>query len=808
MTRHGQDFPNPRFTVPKDRPNIHTHNPPHVRMEWQDSQDSNPTKVYYEKGKHPFLGISLQDDTIKTKNSYQPRFTAPGSPKCDEDDTLPKAKSLPFPEQIHRALKETVDSVGCPGIDNPLSAKETVDYSYLMPDTPPDLREADTSKAFYGGHEIPQDISESYNITKEDGFKDPFRNPVLIPHISPPVFVYPHSSSNISSVYHNRFAEIVNIFRQNTLEDTRLSSRVKHVDYGLKLCGSSAETAHPSIIVFCHPQDFKPLKSLLDQKHLKAQYCIQKGTPKSLLHSLSTREVKTEPYKPLFKLYIWRAQRPRTLLANHKVRVDVGFDAEAGSKCPSPNEPLLTLCGAPVYKVPEVQQISTLGCVLRVGSALYGLTASHALRQPTTPKKHLQIMTAVHHTNEYSIGSFDDTCSLPDMGYDSLEFDDDVVYEDLTEDEDHEYFLDEDETQYSINPEGLLKETNPPKIATVALCPILGRTTFDDHEFDLDWALIRLDQPKQWRPNAFFYPSGASLATVIPPVPAALPRHETEVFVILSSRAIKRGVLQSSKAFLGGINGDQPSQVWSVILIEPQGLTKGDSGALVIDAQTFAIYGHVIGSNPLGEIYISPFVETLEQIKVHFDERNVSLPHPILSLVYIAKSYFDAGKFLEAETSLEFLLQEMQSTTPDPILLQDSWSTFDKLDKNIHLSIEKSGVTSKTFLVLLQKIIAEFRALWCKIMNSQKSTQVEIPLSRHDTDPKILADDSAIIDEDDIPPLVPFNSIVETVSSTPQLRFSSRSRSTPNIQDLNSLNIREHLIDAPKLQAGRTRRVS
>lgn len=41
----------------------------------------------------------------------------------------------------------------------------------------------------------------------------------------------------------------------------------------------------------------------------------------------------------------------------------------------------------------------------------------------------------------------------------------------------------------------------------------------------------------------------------------------------------------------------------------------GDSGSLVVDAATRVIYGHVIGLNPLGEVYISPYVRIIEQIQ-------------------------------------------------------------------------------------------------------------------------------------------------------------------------------------------------
>ncbi|EYB24177.1 hypothetical protein FG05_11657 [Fusarium graminearum] len=65
-------------------------------------------------------------------------------------------------------------------------------------------------------------------------------------------------------------------------------------------------------------------------------------------------------------------------------------------------------------------------------------------------------------------------------------------------------------------------------------------------------------------------------------------------------------------------------------------VTHGDSGSIVIDARTNVVYGHVVASNPLGEIYISPIGATLEQIQSHFPGSKVSLPDPLTLLTGLA----------------------------------------------------------------------------------------------------------------------------------------------------------------------------
>lgn len=56
------------------------------------------------------------------------------------------------------------------------------------------------------------------------------------------------------------------------------------------------------------------------------------------------------------------------------------------------------------------------------------------------------------------------------------------------------------------------------------------------------------------------------------------------------------------------------------------GLKKGDSGSVVVDATSYDIYGHVIGCNPMGDIYISPYSAILQQIRHLFPDATVGLP--------------------------------------------------------------------------------------------------------------------------------------------------------------------------------------
>ena len=71
---------------------------------------------------------------------------------------------------------------------------------------------------------------------------------------------------------------------------------------------------------------------------------------------------------------------------------------------------------------------------------------------------------------------------------------------------------------------------------------------------------------------------------------------------------------------------------------------------MVIDLNTNEIYGHVVASNLLGEVYVVPLVATLGQIKEFFRTDDVSLPEPLPLLSRLTEFYFGALPGYEAKT--------------------------------------------------------------------------------------------------------------------------------------------------------------
>jgi hypothetical protein len=89
-------------------------------------------------------------------------------------------------------------------------------------------------------------------------------------------------------------------------------------------------------------------------------------------------------------------------------------------------------------------------------------------------------------------------------------------------------------------------------------------------EQDLDWALIKLDNPSDWRPNAFLDPKNGHRVVFTSPVPANLPEVGAWVFIITGNR-ILQGTLQPTVSVLGGINGLAVAEVWTITLHANQG---------------------------------------------------------------------------------------------------------------------------------------------------------------------------------------------------------------------------------------------
>lgn len=413
--------------------------------------------------------------------------------------------------------------------------------------------------------------------------ENPLRDPLPIPGVSPPVVVYPHSASMIPPGYKNRFYDIVTLFRQNTVQHQKLSRHARDIDYCLKLCGPSGGQPCPSILVFCCPGAFSALRSLLSQKFLRNQYCVRKSTRERFWSSLSSHASEQETPKPYFELYFWRSPKPRVLLGFDKAEIYIGRGIPTSSDEDPGDYSWLTLSGLPIYQSPGELQASTIGCMLQIGPRYYGLVARHGIRDrykrpldtfngmesrldEEANQSNLERSTTISLDAElpYTFEISTDMDGIDDKEeYDSLEFDDDVVYEELSDMEE-----DEPVPPKMDNREGY-------DLRLIALCPSFEPSNMPLEELDLDWALIPLVEPIYQRPNAFLNPLNMSRPTFISSVVAEIPSREPkDVLIISSPQTVQSGILQPSLSLLGSINDSRPSPVGSLILKDLKGMAS------------------------------------------------------------------------------------------------------------------------------------------------------------------------------------------------------------------------------------------
>ena len=423
--------------------------------------------------------------------------------------------------------------------------------------------------------EIPQQSHLPPN--QEQSAPNPFEHPQKIPGISPTVWVFPHSSGQISSEFHRRCGVVVAFFKQNTDNDAHL--RDAPIGYELRLCGASPEDAHPAILVFCRAKDRKALKTLLTEPRLKQQYAQKKTSPlRTWLRRASVYE--DEGDIPRFNMFVVSGKSPRSFLEPlWGQRVPVRLESSGTSpETARPESESLSMCGRTVSWLDSDGNTSTLSCVLQVGDGFYGLTAAHAaLTQDGLPVKHAQQFDSQTESTNAPSDDVDDTefgdYVIDDFTYDSLgenessDAEDDEFQDDarctLTAGNDHE-----------PNPIPSSTSTMPNLSEAREVCFPTRSELLERKQINLDWALIRLDGAQRWRPNAFSNPTNSAQETILlSDVSPSLPKEETLVYIIVSPGKTVTGLLQPSVSYVDDMGEGTMSQYWTVIPMDDKGMS-------------------------------------------------------------------------------------------------------------------------------------------------------------------------------------------------------------------------------------------
>lgn len=221
----------------------------------------------------------------------------------------------------------------------------------------------------------------------------------------------------------------------------------------------------------------------------------------------------------------------------------------------------LTMCGSRIAATGDVR-LATLGCLVKIQSRFYGLSASHAFESivRATP---LVIGTSLGRNPPENTLSVHSTMSQK--------------VEDLVDDVEY----DTDDEKSSV--ESIVTSVNNPNVGPESLQDITeeimhGNVIFPSEEFfngtmkpDLDWALIEINNKRYKRPNAYIAVTESPMPIFFSKTASCHPGEQREIVVISSALNPKRGFLLPGKSFLGGINRPNMCEVWNIVLTEQQG---------------------------------------------------------------------------------------------------------------------------------------------------------------------------------------------------------------------------------------------
>ncbi|KAL3301730.1 rna binding protein [Colletotrichum asianum] len=143
----------------------------------------------------------------------------------------------------------------------------------------------------------------------------------------------------------------------------------------------------------------------------------------------------------------------------------------------------------------------------------------------------------------------------------------------------------------------------------------------------LDWACLELDEERMetWS-KSYISTDPDTVPVLLEEIGDAPTSHATSVLMISGIKGIRPGKLVADAGYLGSLRRQDMCVVWTLILDSAPGLVPGECGAVVVDKETYKIYGHVVGANVLGHAYVVPFRGVLDQIKTAFGTDLVHFP--------------------------------------------------------------------------------------------------------------------------------------------------------------------------------------
>ena len=401
----------------------------------------------------------------------------------------------------------------------------------------------------------------------------------------------------------------------------------------LKYAGESEATAKPWIIVQCDERASKRVRRFFNQQQIKSQYQPRDAQFPDVNFDLLVRGI------------------PPKRMATESEHYICG---DMWDRAP-------TLCGKPIkICTSNGTRLATLGGLIKVvnseGIQLYGMTAGHIVtrkefdqdvvddddddtygkqftedRFSTVNSASVAGATEDRPTDEASVTD-DQSCSGDKDG------DDHDESSEQEEDED-EYeldfgFVDDQQGKSSINPAALSQRLQRSDHVQFRW-PKLGHLSFVSHQpasnNDLDWALIKFQDPTLYRPNLLIFPEhtyefGVSARLREGPRRLTRATRSRDVLLLSSMAGLKRGKLATSFGYLMIGPMKQFNEIYNVSMSDGSVLDAGDCGSWVVDSVTHEVYGHVVASDAFGDAYVIPLDNIFRDIKQQLAADQVCLP--------------------------------------------------------------------------------------------------------------------------------------------------------------------------------------
>ncbi|KAI0126787.1 hypothetical protein BJ170DRAFT_596356 [Xylariales sp. AK1849] len=396
--------------------------------------------------------------------------------------------------------------------------------------------------------------------------------------------------------------------------------------YSLEMAGTSPETARPSIVISCLKDDFKGLEALFDERIKERLYCGKKSFP---FHLFRSRKNNKSPVAPFQLVYYRTNDSPIVRMAS-----DVPLRAHLDSG--------LTCCGGIIQCQTRT---ATLALTIRVDDFYGVLTVDHLFPPPSS-----STVASVSESSLRELATDSDSSTLNDEDLEDLG--------DLwvaAEDEylDVEESFDDVKESDTIDP--IERETNRGSSNTQEewerIPPLIH---LDYQEPYLDWALTKpiVSPPMSRLVNVIFDKDREGDELVLEKM-AEEPRcHRASVHILSGIRGLLSGRLLANSVMIGSAPGQEPCEVWRVVLDTDVGILKGECGSVIVDKITNEVYGHVVGSSPFGHAYIVPLQHVMQQIKTCFQTSQVDIFSPSSISAQAIESKREGHRRLEITPSI------------------------------------------------------------------------------------------------------------------------------------------------------------